>query len=67
MKGKSEANFKDIFFIVHRSGSTHMFLLQALGWWLYEQGREVYLSKGASVAMKQTSHPVNLKTQQEIT
>ena len=44
-----------------------MFLLQALGWWLYEQGREVYLSKGASVAMKQTSHPVNLKTQQEIT
>ena len=31
MKGKSEGNFQDVFFIVHRNDSTHMFLLQVLG------------------------------------
>ena len=49
------------FLIVHWSGSAHMFLLQALGWWRYRKRYNVI------VTLKQTSHTVNIKMQQKIT
>ena len=61
MKGKSEGNLQDVFFIVEWSVSAHMFLLQALGRWRYRARSSV------SITMKQISQPVNSKTQQKIT
>ena len=44
---KAEGNLQDVFFILHWSGSAHMFLLQALGCW--RCGTE----QSVSVTMKQ--------------
>ena len=61
MKGKSEGNSQDVFFIVHWNGSadiyvpTTSFKLMVLRNIIVE---EASLSKGASATIKQTSHPV---------
>ena len=60
IKGKSKGNSKDVFSTVHWSGSAHICSYTSLKLMMLQNIKleEALLSKGASVTMKQTLHPV---------